>query len=187
MLFSSVSKTSGASGLAASSGEETKGRTDKQNTDYNVVALKRLSRDLSIPVIAISSFNRQNYAEPLNPSAFKETGAVEYSADVLIGLQYQGMEYRLGDDKEGQRGRRVAALINRMNRRGEEGKPQGIHVKVMKNRTGYKKGVCLSYYPAFNFFECDTDADEQERKADEEWARSVENAGKEIVKSGRIF
>jgi len=167
--------------------EDTKGRTDKQNIDYNVVSLKRLSRDLSIPVFMISSFNRQNYLEPLNPSAFKESGAVEYSADVLIGLQYQGMEYRIGDEKEGQRGRRVAALINRMNRRGEEGKPQGIHVKVMKNRTGYKKGVYLSYYPAFNFFECDTDADEQERKADEEWARSVETAGKEIAKSGRMF
>jgi len=167
--------------------EETKGRTDKQNTDYNVVALKRLSRDLSIPVLVISSFNRQNYLEPLNPSAFKESGAVEYSADVLIGLQYRGMEYRIGDEKEGQRGRRVAALISRMNRRGEEGKPQGIHVKVMKNRTGYKKGVYLSYLPAFNFFECDTDADEAERKSDEEWARNVEREGRTTIKGGTLY
>lgn len=167
--------------------EDTKGRTDKQNIDYNVVSLKRLSRDLSIPVFMISSFNRQNYLEPLNPSAFKESGAVEYSADVLIGLQYQGMEYRVGDEKEGQRGRRVAALISRMNRRGEEGKPQGIHVKVMKNRTGIKKGVYLSFFPAFNFFECDADADEQERKADEEWARSVENAVKDAAMVRRPF
>lgn len=165
--------------------EETRGRTDKQNTDYNVVALKRLSRDLSIPVVVISSFNRQNYAEPLNPSAFKESGAVEYSADVLIGLQYQAMEYRAGDEKEGQRARRIAALIRHWNDAGKLGKPQGIHVKVMKNRQGYKDGAYLSYWPAFNYFECNTRADKSEREADDEWAQSV-NGERKVGRGDRV-
>ena len=157
-------------------------RTEKQNVDYNVVALKRMSRDLSIPVVAISSFNRQNYLEPLNPGAFKESGAIEYSADVLMGIQYQGMEYQLGDEKESQRVRRVAALIRDWEKRGKAGKPQGLHLKVMKNRTGYRDSVCLSYYPAFNFFECDVDADDRTRKEGEMWERSVED---EIRATGR--
>lgn len=162
-----------------------KSRTDKQVVDYNVVALKRLSRDLSVPVVVVSSLNRQGYAEPLNPSGFKESGSVEYSADALIGLQFQGMDYRLGDEKEGQRARRVAALIAKMNRRGEEGKPQGIHLKVLKNRGGYKKGIYLSYHPAFNHFEVNSYADEQEERADEEWARSVEREVK--GRGGRLY
>ena len=34
--------------------------TDKQNMDKNIVELKRISRDFNTPVIAISSFNREN-------------------------------------------------------------------------------------------------------------------------------
>ena len=150
-------------------------RTDKQNIDYNVVALKRMSRDLSIPVIVISSFNRQNYLEPLNPSAFKESGAVEYSADVLIGIQYQGMEYRLGDEKEAQRARRIGALMREWEKLGRIGKPQGLHLKVMKNRTGYKDSACFNYYPAFNFFECDLEADKREQHANDEWEQFVKD------------
>lgn len=68
--------------------------TDKQNTDKAVLELKRISRDVKIPVIAISSFNRQSYNSPVTMEAFKESGAVEYSSDVLIGLQLAGQETR---------------------------------------------------------------------------------------------
>jgi len=64
--------------------------TDKQNTDKAVMELKRLSRDYKIPVIGISSFNRQNYNQPVSMEAFKESGAIEYSSDVLLGLQLKG-------------------------------------------------------------------------------------------------
>jgi replicative DNA helicase len=35
--------------------------TDKQAVDYNVMALKQLSRDCNIPIIGISSLNRDSY------------------------------------------------------------------------------------------------------------------------------
>jgi replicative DNA helicase len=35
--------------------------SDKQNTDKSVFELKRLSRDFKIPIIGISSLNRDNY------------------------------------------------------------------------------------------------------------------------------
>ena len=45
--------------------------TDKQNTDRAVLELKRLSRDYNIPIIGISSFNRDNYSAPVNLASFK--------------------------------------------------------------------------------------------------------------------
>ncbi len=48
--------------------------TDKQNTDKAVLELKRISRDFKIPVIAISSFNRENYGASVNMACFKESG-----------------------------------------------------------------------------------------------------------------
>ena len=48
--------------------------TDKQNTDKAVLELKRISRDFKIPVIAVSSFNRENYGASVNMACFKESG-----------------------------------------------------------------------------------------------------------------
>lgn len=66
--------------------------SDKQNTDKAVFELKRISRDFDIPIIVISSLNRANYYTPISMEAFKESGAIEYSTDVLIGLQFMGLE-----------------------------------------------------------------------------------------------
>lgn len=64
--------------------------TDKQTADTNVLKLKQLSRDLDTPIIAISSMNRAGYKDPnkaIEESDFKESGAIEYTADVLWGLE----------------------------------------------------------------------------------------------------
>lgn len=74
--------------------------TDKQNIDKSIIELKRISRDYSTPVIGISSFNRENYMSPVNMASFKESGAIEFSADVLIGLQYEGMDWHDGESEE---------------------------------------------------------------------------------------
>ena len=70
---------------------ENKYLTDKQAMDANVMELKRISRDYETSIIGISSFNRDNYNAPVNMASFKESGAIEYSSDVLIGLQYKAM------------------------------------------------------------------------------------------------
>ena len=125
--------------------------TDKQNTDKNVLELKRLSRDFSIPVIGISSFNRDNYTAPVNMAAFKESGAVEYSSDVLIALQYDGMDYQ-PNEKDGDRQKRVRDLMNEQTEKAKSGKAQSIQVKVLKNRNGSRGDALLEFYPMFNFF-----------------------------------
>lgn len=125
--------------------------TDKQNTDKAVLELKRLSRDYSIPVVGISSFNRDNYTEPVNLTSFKESGAVEYSSDVLLGLQYTGMDY-MEKESDKDRQKRVRELLRHQQEIGRSGQAQSIHVKILKNRNGSKGETQLDFVPMFNHF-----------------------------------
>ena len=126
--------------------------SDKQNTDRNVLELKRLSRDHKIPVIGISSLNRDNYTEPINTAAFKESGAIEYGSDCLIGLQYVGMEYR-ESEKDQQRHQRIRALFNDNDAKAKAGEGVDIEVRVLKNRNGTKgSSDPLLFFPVFNLF-----------------------------------
>lgn len=110
--------------------------TDKQNTDKNVLELKRLSRELEIPIIAISSLNRANYNEPISMAAFKESGAIEYSSDVLLGLQLAG-----AGDKD----------FNVDMAKSQE--PRQIELKILKNRRGKTGGsIKFEYYASRQFF-----------------------------------
>jgi|BioPla2DNA2_1021312.scaffolds.fasta_scaffold05227_10 replicative DNA helicase len=114
--------------------------TDKQNTDKAVLELKRISRDFKTPVIAISSFNRENYKVAVSMRAFKESGAVEYSSDVLIGLQLEGAGNTLKSEED------IQAALQR--------DPREIELVILKNRNG-KVGVKVpfDYRPMFNYFE----------------------------------
>jgi replicative DNA helicase len=125
--------------------------TDKQIVDKAVLSLKRLSRDFSTPVIGISSFNRDNYYQSVNLTSFKESGAIEYSSDVLIGLQYKTMERKSGESDEDRRSRVREELPDLTTNCGL-GKSLPIQVKVLKNRNGTKGNVDLDFYPMFNTF-----------------------------------
>lgn len=125
--------------------------SDKQNTDKAVLELKRLSRDVQIPVIGISSFNRDNYTSPVNYSSFKESGAIEYSADVLIGLQYAGIDY-IEREGEGERLKRIRKLIKQEEENARQGKGVNIELKVLKNRNGSKGRAAYKFFAKFNCF-----------------------------------
>lgn len=128
--------------------------SDKQNTDTAVLELKRLSRDHHTPVIAISSFNRESYTAPVNMASFKESGAIEYGSDVLIGLQYAGMDFNeLLDNSEKERIKRVRTLLNDQLEKGKQGDAQTIEVKILKHRNGSRGTALLQYYPMFNYFD----------------------------------
>lgn len=111
--------------------------TDKQATDQNVFELKTLSRKEDMLVIAVSSFNRDSYTEPVSLASFKESGAIEYSADYLIGLQPSGMEWMAGE-KEKDRIERMRELEKDNSRKQREREPVDIDIKMLKNRKGYK-------------------------------------------------
>lgn len=133
--------------------------TDKQNTDKAVLELKRLSRDYDIPVIGISSFNRENYYAPVNLTSFKESGAVEYSSDVLLGLQYQGMDYKRKESKT-DRAERIQGIFDDMTEKARAGNvPQPVQVKILKSRNGIRGDFEIEFYPKYNYFREKSDFD----------------------------
>lgn len=144
--------------LKPSEGDER--ATDKQVVDHNITALKQLSRDFDIIVIAISSLNRLSYKDPVTMSAFKESGSIEYGSDVLIGLQLQGVGKQDFDPD-------AAKAEN----------PRHIDLRILKNRNDQIKpdGVPLVYYPAYNCF-----VGAKEDKADDYGAREDEKEDQEI-------
>ena len=84
-----------------------------------MVELKRISRDFDLPVFALSSFNRESYRGPVTMEAFKESGAVEYSADVLLGIQMAGAGEKGFDlDAAKRQERRAVELVLLKNRNG---------------------------------------------------------------------
>ena len=124
--------------------------SDKQNTDKAVLELKRLSRDYKTPVVAISSFNRDNYTNPVNMTSFKESGAIEYSSDVLLGLQYLGMDYTESDFVNGKdmRPKRIRQLIEH----NKNAKKIDIECKILKNRNGEKGDCNFTLTPRLNTY-----------------------------------
>lgn len=127
--------------------------SDKQAVDKNVLELKRLSRDKGVPVFGISSLNRDNYLNPINNAAFKESGAIEYSSDCLIGLQFTGMDYEEGETDKN-REKRIRGLVKEQKQAGNDGKAEDIELKILKNRNGksYTSQRFL-FTPRFNLYE----------------------------------
>lgn len=110
--------------------------TDKQNMDKTVLELKRISRDFKLPMVAVSSLNRMSYGQKISMEAFKESGAIEYSSDVLIGLQLRGAGEVGFDPTEA-----------------KKKNPREIEAVILKHRNGQVGGkIAFEYYPMFNFF-----------------------------------
>lgn len=119
--------------------------SDKQKADDAVYKLKDLSRQQALPVIAISSFNRESYTQAVTETAFKESGGVEYTAGGLIGLQPDGMS--TATDK----GALMSNLSLVMKTKGQ--KVRHLEAILLKNRQGLPESKCkLRYYAEFNLF-----------------------------------
>ena len=121
----------------------------RQIVDYNVTQLKRMSRALEIPVIVVSSVNRSNYLTPIDFDSFKESGGIEYTADVVWGLQLAVIHEDIfnGDPKTKvkEKRERVAAA--------KEAMPRDIELVCLKNRYGKSRyAVQFTYYPQFDYY-----------------------------------
>lgn len=126
--------------------------TDKQNMDKATLELKRLSRDYGLPIIAISSFNRGSYANGATMSSFKESGAIEYTADVLIGLSLKGMEDLKDNPSQKEVQQKENELKSDVDVITGENKRQ-ISLTILKNRNGATGvSVTYEYRPKYSFF-----------------------------------
>ena len=145
-------KDAAGSGITVKAAEGYERATDKQIVDHNITELKQLSRDFDIPIIAVSSLNRQSYSGKITMSAFKESGAIEYGSDVLIGLQLTGSGEKDFDADAA-----------------KEKDIRDIDLCILKNRTSkiYPDGFPMSFYAVFNCFVADsTDKKEPDGELD---------------------
>lgn len=124
-----------------------KHQSTKETIDESIVELKRLSRELGLTIIAISSVNRANYLTPISFEALKESGCIEFSADVVWGLQLQCLNEPLFEE---------ANKITQKRKRADEAKeedPRKIELRCLKNRYGVTHFRCsFSYYPKVDLF-----------------------------------
>lgn len=123
-------------------------QSTKELVDTNVTELKRLSRSKDIPVFLISSLNRSNYMTPVDFESFKESGGIEYTADVIWGLQLEVISTDPIFSKEGQ----VKEKRDKI-REAKAAPERRVELVCLKNRYGissYKVG--FSYYPQYDLF-----------------------------------
>ena len=120
----------------------------KQIIDRNITELKRMSRALDLPVFVISSLNRSNYLTPIDFEAFKESGAIEFTADVVWGLQLAVIHDDIFN-KEGkikEKREKVAAA--------KEAIPRNVELVCLKNRYGKSRYAAqFKYSPQYDYFE----------------------------------
>lgn len=122
--------------------------TVREAIDYNVVELKRLSRALDVPVIVISSINRGNYLLPVDFESFKESGGIEYTADVVLGLQLSCLDENpiFEKDKHIKEKRDAIKAAKAEN-------PRMINLVCLKNRYGRPDWtITYKYYPQYDYF-----------------------------------
>jgi len=114
----------------------------RHNLDFNLTELKRLSKAQRVPVLVISSLNRESYGQDITQAAFKESGGIEYSSDLLLGLQFSSVDPTAPRGPAYDHDTELAA------------EPRKVQLKVMKNRTGRPgRRVNFNYDAAFNVFE----------------------------------
>lgn len=129
--------------------QDERGRTQttKETVDSTVTELKRLSREQGLTIFVISSVNRANYLTPIDFESLKESGGIEYTCDVLWGLQLQVLNDPIFDSKEKikQKRQKVKAA--------KAASPRKIELVCLKNRYGVSSySAYFDYTPEFDLF-----------------------------------
>ena len=114
--------------------------------------LKDYQRETNATLIVISSFNRENYWQAASFSSFKESGAIEYSADSVWALQNHGVDAEGNADK---------TEMMKMSRE----KIRKIKLSCLKNRNGSAYDCYFRYYAEYDYFEAIEDNEENARRS----------------------
>ena len=122
--------------------------SDKARIDDIVHKLKSFQRETNTTFIVISSFNRMNYYQQVSFESFKESGNIEYTADVIWALQLNVCnDIKIGTD---------VSFIRKKFEDAKRQQPRHIQLKCLKNRQGQNYDCFFNYYSAHDYFEpCD--------------------------------
>lgn len=122
--------------------------TDRQRIDNIIKKLKKIQLQHGLTMIVISSLNRSNYTTAIDFESFKESGLIEYSADVVWGLQLEAIheaEKKTGDNKVSER--------REILQKAKADTPRKIELVCLKNRYGISNfTTSFEYYPKCDYF-----------------------------------
>lgn len=133
-------------------------RSDKEKIDENVTALKQMARDFNITVFLISALNRGGYYNSVGFESLKESGSIEYTADVVWGLQPDCISEKTSLFNSAARHEDKKDEIDKAMKKN----PRTIELKCQKNRNGAMKFNCkFAYYPACDLYVEEPDEPEE--------------------------
>lgn len=115
--------------------------------DDALFKLKDFSKETNTTFIVISTFNRVNYNQTVDFEAFKESGGIEYTADVVWALQLDISNKLSGEKQE---------VIRQKINAAKKEQPRKINLKCLKNRKGNIYDCFFKYFSAHDYFKpCD--------------------------------
>ena len=127
--------------------ENNKKSTARETVDNTVTALKRISREHDLTIFVISSINRSNYLTPIDFESLKESGGIEYTADVIWGLQLQCLNDPLFSEANKIKEKRQRIRQEKLET------PRKIELLCLKNRYGMANFSCyFDYFPQNDLF-----------------------------------
>ena len=112
----------------------------KQKLDSTVIELKRISRDFNICVIIVSSLNKSNYLTPIGIDSFNGIGDIEYTADVILGLQFQSIHEEIFSKTDNIKEKKERINVCKSD------DIRKIEIVVLKNRSGKSSYSCYFDY-----------------------------------------
>lgn len=126
--------------------------SDKQKVDYIVKKLKQTQKENDLVFFVISSLNRQNYLAPVDYEAFKESGGIDYTADVILGLQLQVLHDEIFSKENKLKEKREKI------KEAKREDPRKVELVGLKNRYGIANYSCgFDYYPKYDLFVAESD------------------------------
>ena len=118
----------------------------------NVSDLRQLARDLDTPVVCISAVRRDAYLMPVTLDSMKESGAIEYGADTVMGLQVAGVDMGQTSGSD----RKARSEADRLSRAGRAAEQRNVELVVLKQRDGRvhsaDQAIRLTFIPQASIF-----------------------------------
>lgn len=119
----------------------------RESIDFALRVLKDLQVELSATVITISSLNRVNYLMPIGFESFKESGGIEYTCDVIWGIDLLCMDDPIFDTQG--HIKRKREIVNEA----KKADPRAVKLVCLKNRYGISSySATFEYFPAYDVF-----------------------------------
>jgi len=115
-----------------------------------VETLKDISREYNMPVIFVSSLGRASYGEGGGLSSFKESGMIEYTADVAM-IMTLSAHREIANPGSGKSPDAItkAAWYEEQMRKADRAEPKYIDISLPKARSGRKATVQFALTGAF--------------------------------------